>query len=187
MIEQITDHEGQARARLADQFDDKANILAVLDAFTAQVQAIEDAFWDQIAGRTVQYATGATLDAVGEMVGQPRSVDGPDATDDDAYRALIYGRIILNTGYGTPETVYSLLRQIGATGAVLQEPGLASLRLSVIGSLLVNSANLRAILESATPPVALDLSLYDGSGSPFGFDGDPDAAGFDEGELSEAL
>jgi hypothetical protein len=186
MTEHITDHEGIARDRLADQFNDKTRLLAVLDAFSEQVQAIEDALWDCIDGRTIQHATGATLDTLGEMVGQPRSVDGPDATDDEAYRALIYGRIIVNTGYGTPETVYAFLRQVGATGAWISEIATATAHVEVTDTLLLTDDGLADILVQATPPINLTVVVYHPTEA-FGFDGDPTALGFGEGELARRI
>lgn len=184
-VSQITNHDDQALARLAEQFKDQANIAAVIQAFADQIQDAEDALYALINCRTVAYATGATLDAVGEMVGQPRSIDGPDATDDEAYRALIYARILINTSYGTAEDVLGFLRQIGADGARLFEPGNATLEVYTTGTLLINDDGLVDALTAATAPVELNVIEY--TVPAFGFDGDPDALGFGEGELSRRI
>jgi hypothetical protein len=185
MIEQITTHAAQALDRLAEQFRNKASLAAVLNANSAQVQALEDALWSLITHRAVGTATGAQLDEVGAIVGQPRSVSGPDATDDAAYRALIYGRIIVNTSGSNAEPIYALLRQLGATGAYQRDHGLASLGVQYTGDLLVDDAALIRLIELATGPVTITITEYESG--PFGFAGTPGALGFGVGKLARSV
>ena len=174
----ITDHAGEALDRLAEQYRGQLNFASLLNAINAQTQDIEDALFEQIDGRTLASATDATLDSVGATVGCTR----PAGADDDEYRGLIYAQIIVNTSEGTPETVYALLRQLGATAARIFEVGLYGIFLQYTGTLLLDDAGLLAALEAATPPVAMNVSEY--TADAFGFDGDGDALGFDDGELA---
>lgn len=180
----ITDHEVAAKGRLAHQFR-KPNIEALVGVTAARMQALEDAIWPLIEDRALPSAVGSLLDLIGAIVGQPRSVSGPDATDDEVYRGLIYARIAINTSYGRPEDVYSLLRLLGVTAAWINEPGCYTMQIHYKGTLLVDDDGLLAALTAATGPVTLDVVDYDIDA--FGFDGDPDALGFDDGELSRSV
>lgn len=163
----------------------KPNLRAILTAHCTGFQQIEDALYRLISARSVFTATGATLDLTGAMVGQLRSATGPDATDDNAYRALILGRIIVNTSDGEPEPLLSLMRYLGATAIKLKETGNASLSIQYTGDLLVTGPELIALLEQATVPVRLQVSEY--TGPPFGFAGTPGAAGFGVGHIAGAI
>lgn len=184
-IAHIPDHATQALDRLAEQFRGKPNLAAIINADAAQIQAIEDALHSLIAGRSLKDGVGKQLDEIGAIVGQPRSVAGPDATDDDAYRALLYGRIMVNTSEGDPERVYALLRQLGATAAYLREPGRYGLLVQYLGTLLVGDADLVRLIELATGPVALQITEYEAGF--FGFAGNPGALGFGEGQLARSI
>jgi hypothetical protein len=163
----------------------KPKLGALITAFTDQVQALETALYDMILGRSVGWATGATLDKVGGMVGRPRPAYGLAATDDRAYRALIYAQIIANTSHGTPETVYSLMRLLGATAISLAEPGDYVLMMQFSGDMLLDGADIRSVVERATPPVELIATEY--VSGPFGFADDPDTLGFGDGQLARSI
>ena len=161
------------------------NIGALLDGLNEQIQDLEDGLYGTILGRALPWAVGAQLDRLGAVVGQPRSVSGPDATDEDAYRALIYARVYINTSDGTPEVVYNLMRAIGATAAVIREPGNYSLSVQFTGTILLDDAALRSAIVQATPPVSLQLTEF--QDGPFGFVGTPGALGFGVGKLARAI
>jgi hypothetical protein len=102
-IEQ-TDQQAQARALLLAQFQDKSNLTALLDSWTAQIQELEAVFFDLLEDRTIDNAVGEQLDVLGRIVGEPRS-----GKDDDDYRLWIKGRISANTSSGTPEDILNLI------------------------------------------------------------------------------
>lgn len=81
---------------MKQQFKDKPNILAFLDALTGPIQDIEDAFYDLLTERGVDTAVGDQLDDLGTIVGQPR-----DGLSDDDYRPFLRARIATNRSNGT--------------------------------------------------------------------------------------
>lgn len=186
-IDQITDHEGEGLDRLAEQFRGKANITGLLTPFLSQIQELEDTLFALIEGRSVFDSTGSNLDEVGAIVGQARSTTGPDATDDEKYRALIFGRILINTSHGEPEKVLQLMRLLGADDVLLVEYGLASIGVQYLGELITDDADTISLLEQATGPIEIQVSEYTTSPTPFGFAGTPGALGFGEGALARAV
>lgn len=103
-IEQITDHIAQAKALLITQYQGQPNLEALLSAFIAQVQDLENMLWDLIDKRILSAATGDQLDILGSIVGQKRL-----GYDDDAYRLLVRVRILLNTSSGTPDNILTVV------------------------------------------------------------------------------
>lgn len=154
MITPITDHEEQALARLVSQFKGKVRIEGIIQTLCNGQQQIEDEFYKLLTLRWVSSATGAQLDIIGAIVGQPRQGSG-----DTAYRIAIRGKIGINTSDGTPEdaiTVFQLL--FGATDVMLQEhfPGVVEIFANV---------NIEYVLEGDGPEA-------------FAFDGGIDGLGF---------
>lgn len=182
-ITQITTHVADARARLAQQFQGKANLQKLLDIFSARQQTLEDVFWALIDGRALATATGAALDWIGEMVGAPDRL----GRSDDTYRSIIRAEILINTSHGDAESVYAYLRQIGATYALQRDKGNATLLVQFGGDdILVDGADLRTALERATASVTINIIRR--APSPFfGFRGNPGASGFGVGKLGRAL
>lgn len=164
----------------------KPNLDAVVQAFADQVQDLEDAAYSLIMGRAIQYATGATLERIGDELNLPRPITGLAATDDGAYRALLFGQIVVHTSHGEPESVLQLLRLLGATAVVLREVYPAAIDLDYTGDLLTTDPDTIRLLEQATAPVRLMVSQRP-AGSPFGFDGDPEALGFGQGEFQRGI
>lgn len=79
------------------------NIKKILKAYLEQIQDIEDAlqpFYDRL---NINTQSGAQLDRIGEIVGQPRG-----AQDDDVYRQLLYIKIVRNQSEGTPEELIQI-------------------------------------------------------------------------------
>ncbi len=68
------DHEAQAMSRLLAQFSEAPKLQGYIKALMSEANAIECAFIDVLAGRSLNTATGAQLDVIGEIVGQPREV-----------------------------------------------------------------------------------------------------------------
>lgn len=185
-VQQITDHEAQALARLASQFREKVNLEALVGILAGEVQELEDATYALILGRTLYHATGATLERWGDALNRPRPVSGAAATDDEAYRALLLGQVVANSSSGTPEDVLSLFRTLGATAARYGQPVPAAIAVTFSGDLVASDPVLLELLKLATGPVAIDLVVSAPEGY-FGFAADPDALGYGEGELSRVV
>lgn len=109
MIKQ-EDLAGNAVALLPHQFADSANLQALIRALvgeTTGAQELEDVLWQLLTERALAVATGYRLDEIGVIVGQPR-----EFTDDDSYRALLYGKIGINSSKGTPEQLIAITDRI---------------------------------------------------------------------------
>lgn len=106
MTTQITDHEGEAEARLPFQFKDKPKFLALLSVLTTPFQSLEDALWSLFVV-TIDDAVGDALDKIGKIVGQPRT-----SLVDDTYRRYIKARIATNRSKGTIHDLIVIARLI---------------------------------------------------------------------------
>lgn len=108
----ISNHVQKARNRILSQYKGKQRIQDTIDAFVAEVQALEDAFEDIHLERGIETATGATLDKIGSIVGLERT---PGDSDDD-YRYMIKSKVVQNLNEGTPEEVIAAAKFfLGAT------------------------------------------------------------------------
>jgi hypothetical protein len=114
-----SDHGAQALAKLAEQYKNKVKLAGLLGAYTAQQQACEDVIDGPTAGIITQFtvatATGAVLDLIGKLVGQPRNGLG-----DDDYRLWIKARIIANLSSGDPESIYAVFLGLLVAGQTMQ-------------------------------------------------------------------
>lgn len=73
-----TDYLAEARDRITDQFKDKDVIDRYLQLLLDQQESIQQVFKDLLQKRSIDEATGATLDIIGEIVGQPRELISAD-------------------------------------------------------------------------------------------------------------
>lgn len=118
-ITHTTTHEAEALARLAEEFKNKDNLKALLNALTKQVQALEDVFWDLFTKRSIDTAEGVQLDVIGRILKQPRGT----SPDDASYRLFLRARIRVLRSNGTPENVISVfVALMGAVGVVVYTP-----------------------------------------------------------------
>lgn len=164
----------------------KPNLGALITAIVDQVQDLEDALYSLILGRGLPWATGVTLERIGDQVGRPRPAYGEAATDDRAYQALIYAQIVANTSEGLTETIYSLMRLLGVDQVQITEPGNYTMVIQYAGDLLLSAPDLLAVLVAATGPVELVVTEYQADGY-FGWIDDPNALGWGEGKLSRRI
>ena len=175
MIDQITDHKSQARARLIEQYKESTNLIAILDAFINQVQSLEDAIHSLYLGRWLDQATGKVLDDFGTIIGQ-----GREGFDDDFFRILIYVKMAENISQGETEQVISTYKIITrATICQLQENFPAGISLLSNGS--INPITAQFIYDRIQKVVGAGIRV-DNIGlmgdAPFGFAGVPTALGF---------
>lgn len=106
MIAKITDHEGEAVARIPSRWYGLPNFEALVRAFVAPIQTLEDALWELLTLRTIDTGSGVTLDAIGAIIGEPRTTQ----TDDDEYRPYLRARIATNRSDGTVEALIRVCR-----------------------------------------------------------------------------
>jgi len=72
------DYLEEARDRVTEQFKDKTVFDKYLQLLIDQQDSIQQVFKDLIQKRSIDEATGATLDIIGEIVGQPRELISAD-------------------------------------------------------------------------------------------------------------
>lgn len=106
----VHDHEDRGQNQLIYIYR-KDDITALLRAYLAEIQVLEDAMCSLPVEFFLRYASGAQLDILGRIVGQPRG-----QFKDPAYRAMIGGRIAANRSSGTGEHVIRAIK--AAAGAV---------------------------------------------------------------------
>jgi hypothetical protein len=128
-LQRITDHVAAAVGRLIEQYRDKANVVALVSIFAARAQVLEDALWDLYLLRWVGSATGAALDNLGAIVGQPRQ-----SADDEVYRLYVQARIRLNRSSGTTEDLLAVLGLVFSGEMRLHDRPPAGFRLELVGA-----------------------------------------------------
>lgn len=115
------DWTARARSRLYQQFRDKPKLLAVVDAYAAQLQALEDTgqalslilsidpITDDPESPLYGIGRGAQLQRVGRIVGQHYTGEA-----EDLYRLRLRARIRANKSSGTPEELYAVYQALMA-------------------------------------------------------------------------
>lgn len=73
-----TDYLAEARDRITEVFKNKDIIDRYLQLLLDQQESIQQVFKDLLQKRSIDEATGATLDIIGEIVGQPRELISAD-------------------------------------------------------------------------------------------------------------
>lgn len=73
-----TPYLSEARDRITEQFKNKDIIDRYLQLLLDQQDSIQQVFKDLLQKRSIDEATGATLDIIGEIVGQPRELISAD-------------------------------------------------------------------------------------------------------------
>lgn len=67
------DLKARALSRMLSQFHNSTVLKLLLEAFTSEVQELSDAIYELIRQRSVGYAKGYNLDAIGRIVGRDRT------------------------------------------------------------------------------------------------------------------
>lgn len=169
-------------ALLLSQFQSQGNVPDVLGAVLAEVQALETATVGSMTDLYLDSATDWALNQDGKRVGKTRPTYGAAATSDSVFRVQIYGQIAANISYGTIPDIYNLLKSLQLTNVRLYPVYPATLTVNFIdNSDAVIGSEVRGILEAATHPIDFDITQH--TATPFGFEGDLTAYGFDIGEI----
>lgn len=167
----ISDHVARSLALLIEQFQPKERINGVVEVVVGRHQDVENNGNDLLVFRYIDSAFGATLDIIGEIVGQAR-----EGRNDADYREAIKTRVTINTSGGIPETVIQALRFFTkATRVLYQEPYPARVQLFSNGPVL--PPNLTTQME-AVCPAGVEVTVSYGPGiNWFEFGQDVDGAG----------
>lgn len=199
-LDWITDWQTRLRSRLAEQFKDKPKLVAVVDAFAEQVQALEDSgqalallgsidpVTDDTNDPRYWIGRGAQLEVIGRRVGQQHTGE-PDAI----YRLRLRARIRANRSSGTAEDLYAVFVALfgGAGAAKIARSQPATLIFQVVamgldplsaGVLLdflrdAKDAGVKLILEWSPVADAGMFTMAGAGGLGFGDSSDPTIGG----------
>ena len=155
MITQITDHQTQAIARLAEQYKDKPFIEALVGLPAASLQEVENTAWDVLTKRGIDSGEGTQLDNIGVVVGEERFGDS-----DADYRIRLKARTRANKSLGTLESVVEVLVLLTGLGIIIQDLGDASMIASFDGPLGINEdGNPSSRFLQDIVPISVDSHL----------------------------
>ena len=187
-IDPISSYFDNMNDRQLQQFRESPNFKAWLQVYATQLDDLETAFNDILTQRNIANATGVTLNKLGSDVGMIRPVSGIAASDDDAYRKLIFAKIAVNTSEGKIEDIFGIVRALGGNGIFFKEiyPATIQINYTGIDSSFITPSEVLNLLEQGTPPISLNVSSYE-SLDWFGFDGNPGALGFGAGKLGSSI
>lgn len=125
-IEKKTNHVAEAIGNLIEQFKGKPNLEALISSYVTQIQDAENAAFQLITDRSIDTATGAQLDGIGQVVGLDR-----DGLSDDDYRTRLRVQIRLNLSTGTIEDVLTVATLITGGSVELFEGWPASIVVTI--------------------------------------------------------
>lgn len=174
MTEQITNYAERLKSLLLYQFQQKPNFISFVDGFAVSAQDLEDELYRFFSELSLNNATGAQLDGIGEILGESRL-----ARTDDDYRAFLSVRISINVSRGEPETLISVLAAITESTFILFTevyPARVEMFFNgpTIPTNLIDNMNL-------VKPAGVQLVLISNpTGTPFVFSGDTGGEGFNE-------
>jgi hypothetical protein len=158
----ITDHVRRAILNLPPVYWGKPRIASCLRALVEEVQELEDAVWDVLTLRSIETATGARLQALGRLVGEPDL-----GYDQETYRVLIRVRIVINRSRGAASNFTSVGSIITTGKTTVEDTDPATAYVEIEQGSLVNAIDIGAILkilrETRAGGVALDVAINPGA------------------------
>lgn len=158
---QILNHEARAARRLIKFFQDKPRIRALLAAFSAEVQELENVLWYYYStSRDLAVVGGVLLDRLGALVNLPRA--GRSDTD---YRAAISVEVLVLASDGKPEQMYEIAEVLVPSAVIAiteQYPAAFSLAFSTLGTF--TKPYILSIMRRAKPAgVRMDIGVAGGN------------------------
>jgi len=160
----IENHVERALALLIEEFKRREYIVDVVSIFAGRAQEVENAMSDLLVFRSIDTAYDATLDIIGEIVGQGRG-----GRTDVEFRAAIRARIQINASSGTPDQMSTALQFFtNASQVRLIESFPGAVRMFFDGTSVPDS--LTAQMQAVAPAAVRVTSIsYITSGIPFEF------------------
>lgn len=104
-MDRITNHTEQALDRLITQYKGNLDFIAVVTAFTEQIQEIEDSFTDFYSRLNINSIRGQNLDNLGTIIGIARQ-----GFDDNVYRTLLWAKLFSNISNGTANEIINIFK-----------------------------------------------------------------------------
>jgi hypothetical protein len=154
-------HAAEAISHLIEFFRKGPRNQVVLQAIGAQIQELEDAFWDLLSAFDLASAVGVQLDTLGKILGERRG-----GRADEDYRAALRVRILVNSSDGKIEQLYTIiLGMLPDAVASITEYQLPGLVVQVLADFSdVSVVTVAAMLRQAKAGgVRLDLVAVDSS------------------------
>lgn len=177
------DHVAEAQEQVWNRFKKCPNFTALAKVTGKRFQILSDDLEDIRAVRDLDVATGTNLDKLGAIVGQDR-----EGFSDLIYRTLIKAKTAANRSKGTTENLIdtALILRNGVTiDITYTELFPASVQIDFLNSLeTLQHQALIADLLFLTKLGGVRLVVTFSTSIPFGFDGDPDAFGFETGQFT---
>jgi hypothetical protein len=176
-IEYESGHVAKGIGRLVQQYKGKPQLEAFLESILEQVQDFEDAVRDVRLAQTIDGAVelggGVLLDALGDLVGQPRG-----GLDDEALVRHIRARIRINKSQGLYADAYAVVRALFPTATLSitpHYPAAFTMAVEGIATTTAEATDAAALLqETAAAGVRTTLLFQETSDAlAFNFDGGP--------------
>ena len=182
----IFDHVDRALAAIVTKLE-KPNVCSLVRVAALEIEEFEDTAWAAIAERRLETAVGANLDQYGKLVGEPRN-----GLNDLDYRAFIGARIRSNLSNGTVGEMQVILGIIGRALTGVQYLPLypAAMSFGYVTETPAQDPVAARIVAQMTEvaPAGVEVAyIVEATEGYFGFDGDPEALGFNEGIFSRTL
>lgn len=176
----VTDVVEVAVGRLPQAFRQLPNWRAFVEASVGYAQELEDLVWALVVERKLDTAIGAQLDQYGHLLNEDRG-----GLDDTEYRQLLAIKIASNRSNGTAEELIYIVRTLANSLDVrvldVYPAGIqVSYAVSPPLSVRARGRMRRFVRRSKAAGVRLD-SLVEAGVNYFGFFGNPDALGFNQG------
>lgn len=174
LVEWVVDYITRARARMLQQFkrEEAPNLDKLLQMLISEIQLAENEINEIYTFRSVQTASGAQLDILGDIVG----INREGRTDAD-FRAAIVIQIAVNNGGGQESVLAAMLGNLtDATVIDIWEVFPAGLDIFINSDDLTLST-IQSLRRAIAATVGLSFSFTPG-GVPFAFEGDSYGAGF---------
>ncbi len=123
-LDYVSDWVRRLRTRLQTQFRNKVTWEAWVQLLGRQFQDLEDATQSLFTLLDIDNSSGAQLDVIGRIVGQPRSGQA-----DAVYRLFLRARVAANRSSGDPESIYAVYSALyGATVTMVLTTGMVGVK-----------------------------------------------------------
>ncbi len=110
-------------ALIPSQFLAADNLRALLSAVAAQVQGVDDALMQVLLARSIDVATGAQLDGIGDNL-----IEAREGQNDDEYRIRLRAKMLVIRSSGLTEEIYEIVRAMFGTNAYIDFRPLGAMR-----------------------------------------------------------
>lgn len=118
IVQKINDHVLQALDRLLQQYRGMVRIEGIISSLVEQIQDLENAFYPLDQYRQLQFAYGAQLDGLGQIIGLSRN-----GLSDSEYFILLLGTISENNSDTTAAALLNIVQTVfQATSVFIKTP-----------------------------------------------------------------